>query len=202
MPSQHLTKLIQQAAVAPFASDLLEADPALWGSFWQFDVIAPGYLLPADELAFLRATRLDQHWPAETTLPQFLGDLRRAILHPQAGIWTTRLADQSCLLFVAPILGRPHRFWKRMRSHDLATMVWYCLSTGQIHAGYRAKANELWLGDMVQQRQLGLTWPSTGAKKSPPAWLKGAIEQLELNHHSSLAARLDVVILRRRLVRG
>jgi hypothetical protein len=88
LPDQ-LAHITRQVAAAPFAEDLLEVDEPLWGSFWQGDVIAPGYRLPAVELAWLRAIRLDKNWPQATTIPQFLADLRQAILAPRAGIWTS-----------------------------------------------------------------------------------------------------------------
>jgi hypothetical protein len=104
-------------AAAPFSTALLEADEALWGGFWHFDVIAPGYLLPAVELNLLRAIRLDQSWPPETTPAQFLADLRQAILDPQAGLWRLSLAGTSC--FVAATPGPP-------AGQELITVVWYC----------------------------------------------------------------------------
>ena len=94
-----LVDIANYVAAAPFATDLLEADEPLWGSFWQFDVIAPGYTLPAIELALLRATRLDGHWPEDTTADQFLADLRQAILHPQAGIWTLPVSGEPFIIF-------------------------------------------------------------------------------------------------------
>lgn len=44
----------------PFMPAMLEVDEVLWGGFWQGDVLAPGYLMPALELAFLRVTRIDE----------------------------------------------------------------------------------------------------------------------------------------------
>jgi hypothetical protein len=96
-----LDQIARHVAAAPFAEDLLVVDEPLWGGFWQGDVIAPGYQLPVVELALLRAVRLDKNWPEDTTVSQFLADLHRAILDPQAGIWLLAVAEQPCVLFVA-----------------------------------------------------------------------------------------------------
>lgn len=49
-----------------FSTAPLEADSLLWGSFWQGDVIAPGYILPALELCFLRESQLTHTTNAPT----------------------------------------------------------------------------------------------------------------------------------------
>lgn len=177
-----LTRLINQADIAPFVTDLLEADEALWGSFWQGDVIAPGYTLPAVELALLRATRLDRTWPEETTVSEFVADLHAAIRHPQTGVWTLRAAGEPCAVFAAPFL----------------TVVWYCATTGQIHAGYRAPVDTLNFPGAVELRALDVPGASHQKITHPPAWL----EKNETLDAHSLAARLDAEILRMRLQGG
>ena len=96
-----LARLAAQAGAAPFAADLLEVDEPLWGGFWQGDVIAPGYRLPAVELALLRAMRLDATWPEGTGVAQFLADLRQAISDPQAGVWLLAVAGEPCVVFAS-----------------------------------------------------------------------------------------------------
>jgi hypothetical protein len=179
-----LTRLIALAGAAPFAGDLLEVDSSLWGSFWQGDVIAPGYRLPALELALLRATRLEQHWPEGTSVGEFVAALQQAVRQPGAGVWTLRLAGEPCAVFATA------------SRHNLATVVWYCAGTGQLHAGYRAAIASLNFGGAVEQRPLGglnqaqhpqrLTL--TSRRVSPPADLPAL----------DLAARLDAEILRLR----
>lgn len=77
-----------------FSTAPLEADSLLWGSFWQGDVISPGYTLPALELAFLRETCLAQ----TTTLanPQaYLAHLRQILVHPRQKRWVTPWAETT-----------------------------------------------------------------------------------------------------------
>ncbi|HEX9923801.1 MAG TPA: hypothetical protein VGD99_14175, partial [Anaerolineae bacterium] len=96
-----LDQIVAHIARAPFATDPLEVDEPLWGSFWQGDVIAPGYTLPAVELALLRAIRLDETWPENTRVEHYLTDLRQIIRHPQAGIWTLTILGEACVVFAA-----------------------------------------------------------------------------------------------------
>lgn len=180
-----LTYLINQASIAPFATDLLEADEALWGSFWQGDVLAPGYTLPAVELALLRATRLDRTWPEETTVIEFVADLHTAIRHPQTGVWTLRAAGEPCMIFAAPF--------------SILTVVWYCETTRQIHAGYRAVADTLNFPGAVELRALDVPGASHPKITHPPAWLQAVVDLDENPGSHSLAARLDAEILRLRL---
>jgi hypothetical protein len=179
-----LTTLIAGVGVAPFATALLEVDEPVWGGFWHFDVLSPGYRLPAIELALLRATRLDHSWPAETTPEQFLTDLHQAIQHPQAGIWTVQLAEEPWAVFAAPL------------DPPALTVTWYCATTGCLHAGYRVAPANLHLEKAHLQRPL----PITNQEPSPtPDWLGPAVERLDQVEPLNRASRLDREILRWRL---
>lgn len=85
----------------PFGPHTLQAVPALWGTFWQGDVIAPGYTLPALELAFLRATRLEHTFTASSPA-QFLDSLHQILTRPPRGLWLARLpmGGAVCAVFV------------------------------------------------------------------------------------------------------
>jgi hypothetical protein len=206
-PAQ-LAHLIKLAASAPFATDLLEVDEALWGGFWQGDVIGPGYTLPAVELAWLRATRLDQHWPEGTNVTEFVTDLLQAIGQPQAGVWTLQVAGAPGVVFAAPnnqwsvVAGLP----SSVPDQQWATVVWYCPTTGQLHAGYRAAVDSLDFPGAVEQRPLDVLGAKPTKSTHPPAWLEKTVEQDEpiggqpsaVSGHS-LAARLDAEILGVRL---
>jgi hypothetical protein len=185
-----LARIVTHVATAPFASDLLEADESLWGGFWHFDVIGPGYSLPAVELALLRAVRLDRHWPEDTTVDQFLTDLRQAILHPQAGVWTLTVIGQPCVVFAAPTSAE---------RQNLATVAWYCASMGQLQAGYRATVETLHFAEAVEQHAPEFTRQPEGVKDDKPGWLALAVEQIDVGEKSNLAAQLDAAILRWRL---
>lgn len=195
--------LVAQVSSAPFAEDLLEVDEPLWGGFWQGDVIAPGYSLPAVELALLRAIRLDGTWPEGTSIPQFLADLQQAISDPHAGVWVLAVAGEPCVAFVSrgqssAVGGQP-----------LATVVWYCATTERLHAGYRTPLETLGFGEAVEQRPLAFLdsrpLGSSPSQDSQSSWLERAAEQAKIGSGQpsavggpGLAARLDAEILRLR----
>ena len=188
-----LNQIARYVAAAPFAEDLLVVDEPLWGGFWQGDVIAPGYQLPAVELALLRAVRLDKNWPEDTTLAQFLAHLHQAILDPQAGIWPLTVADQPCVMFTAAS-GRS----SAVSGQSSTTVVWYCATTGRLHAGYRAQRDGQVLATAVEQRLVGTAGRQNRPVPlgEPPAWLAEVIKQREAAEMNTLAARLDTAILR------
>jgi hypothetical protein len=197
-PTQ-LSQLIQHIATAPFAENLLEVEESLWSNFWQGDVIAPGYRLPAVELTFLRATRLDGAWPESTTVTQFLTDLRRAIRHPQAGVWTLTLAGEP-----AVVLAAPHNTQRPRKGYsDTLTVAWYCATTGQLHAGYRSRGQEIYAALPTKQRGLGsIPELQPEISKNRYDWLVQAVKHRETAASDSLAARLDLEILRIRAGAG
>jgi len=197
---QQLAQIAGHVATAAFTGELLEVDEPLWGGFWHFDVISPGYRLPAPELAFLRATRLDDHWPEGTSEAQFLADLRQAITHPQAGLWTLAVAGEPCAVFAASS-GRPlasNRFSPDTRQPALVTVVWYCATTGCWHAGYRTFARSLHFEQAVVQRKLEITADPTAENKGS-SWLAQVVEEKWVAEQNGLAGRLDLEILRLRL---
>lgn len=182
-----LTYLAAGVGTAPFVAEPLEIDEPLWGGFWHFDVLSPGYRLPANELALLRAVRLDHSWPVETSPEQFLADLRQAIQHPQAGIWTVYMAEEPWAVFAAPLTA------------PLVTVAWYCATTGCLHAGYRVAPAQLHLEKAQVQRPLHFTPVRASPFTPPPDWLGPAVEQLGQAEPLNLAGRLDAAILRWRL---
>ena len=191
--SEQLHQLTRQVAAAPFAEDLLEVDEPLWGGFWQGDVLAPGYRLPAVELALLRAIRLDGHWPAGTRVDQYLTDLRQAILDPGAGIWTLKMIGQPCVVFAAGSGEREAKNGER-----LMTVVWYCAITGRLHAGYRTHLGGLNLAGAREQHRLELTERLKPLPEEQPGWITNAAIRINPEATLSLAAQLDAEILRMR----
>jgi hypothetical protein len=183
-----LAQWIDQAAASPFTPALLEADPPLWGGFWQGDVIAPGYILPALELAVLRASRLDGNWPESTPLAQFLADLHAVICSLHAGVGALRLAGELCLIFAA-----------ETGAEGLVTVVWYSPATGCLHAGYRAPTAALRFEGIDILRPFPSPQPAA-ALTVPPPWLKQTVDHYAAHPRAeSLSTRLDAAILRYRL---
>lgn len=156
-----------------FATDLLEIDAALWGGFWQGDVLSPGYLLPVGELNLLRAVRLAETWPPDTTLDTFLADARQILQDVRAGRWTLTLAGEPCVVVAA--------------GEAQLTVVWYCATTDRLHAMYRVSVGDFCLPHPVEEQQpliiVGQRIPIRGVD-IPPAEEPGL----------SRAARLDYAI--------
>jgi hypothetical protein len=197
--AEALNQIVAHIAGAPFATDPLEVDEPLWGSFWQGDVIAPGYTLPAVELALLRAIRLDQTWPETTSVEQYLTDLRRIILHPQAGIWTLTITGQPCIIFAATDQEQPPNpksKIKNLKPKIPLTVVWYCATTGRLHAGYRTTRGRLRFDEAVEQRASKFGDPRSNEAEESWDWLERIVEQMDIKPASSFATRLDAEILR------
>ena len=178
-----LAQVIDQMATAPFSMAHLEADEALWGSFWHFDVIGPGYRLPAMELNLLRAIRLDQSWPPETTPAQFLADLRQAILDPAAGVWRLSLAGTPCFIAAAST------------GHGLITVAWYGATTGQLQAGYRVTPGQLNLATAIPLKAPGFDEQEVSEDKRP-AWPAQTVQNRDIGPGASVTLRLDTEILK------
>lgn len=203
--AEQVTRLGAQVAAAPFTTGLLEVDEPLWGGFWHGDVIAPGYRLPAVELALLRAVRLDGHWLEGTSVEQFVADLQQAAQDPHAGMWTLSLAGEPCVIFAAPTAESMPPNVKlangksKVEGRKVITVVCYCGTTGRLHAGYRTSARGLHLAEAVKQRSLGVvTPPDDNSTSAAPDWIEQVVEQdhSDANH---VAARLDAAILRMRI---
>ncbi|NIP24176.1 MAG: hypothetical protein GWO38_10250 [Phycisphaerae bacterium] len=96
---------IRPRSPLPFTPARLEVERDLWGSFWQGDVIAPGYKLPALELAYLRATRLDETF-TDPTPQSYLQNLQTTLLQFPSGAWLAQFSRISavCVAFEADAL--------------------------------------------------------------------------------------------------
>ena len=116
------------------------------------------------------------------------------MLDPQAGLWTLAVAGEPSIIFAAPATNRK----SKIQNPKSMTVVWYCASTGRLHAGYRTSPGELlWqMGGAVKHRgleaNLRLKLP---VKEKGPSWLVQVADQNGLNEPQSLAARLDLAIL-------
>ncbi len=103
-----------------FNSATLEVDTALWGGFWQGDVISAGYTLPALELAFLRENRL-AHTIDASTPNEYFAQLQNSLKQKPMGAWETNIAGQVLRCIAVPESSQ----WR---------IIWYTETT--IFAGY------------------------------------------------------------------
>ena len=120
---------IQRQAPWPFLSGGVEVEADLWGDFWEGDVIGPGYVLPLLELAFLRATRLEETFVGPT--PQdYLQALNERLIQFPLGAWAARFGPEEVLCAV--FQTRPKA---PATSRALFCLIW--LVDGVIAAGYQ-----------------------------------------------------------------
>jgi hypothetical protein len=105
---EELSHIVAHVAQAPFASRLVR--PPRW---WREALARLGITMPArvsaGEFHLFRRVYLDEQWPPGTTLETYVQDLRQAIRHPEAQIWTYHYYGAPALGFLAPshIPGAP-----------------------------------------------------------------------------------------------
>jgi hypothetical protein len=179
--TDQIDSLLDLAGAAPFTPALLAVDEPLWGGFWQFDVLSPGSSLPALELALLRSTRLDGHFPARLTPAQFLAHLHATVRAPGAAVWTVWLVGHPCAVFA----GSP--------IDQIQTVVWYGVETRHLHAGYGIVPYPAHFAGMTGQRIA--PFPAMQLPP-PPDWLAITMEQHRHSSSPAPATTLDVEILR------
>jgi hypothetical protein len=184
LTANQLQEIVSHVSMAPFSYHLLAVDEPLWGGVWHFDVLAPGSRLPAVELALLRGIRLDGYWPEGTSSDQFLADLRAVIVHPHPGLWALTVAGEPCLVFAAKT------------DPALVTVGWYCITTGQLHAGYRTPVLAFSMPEAIGLQSPLFSSETPHEISSPPEWLSEVIQQKADMFPQDLAERLDVAILR------
>ena len=103
-----LSQIVAHVAQAPFASRPVR--PPRW---WREALARCGIAVPArvsaGEFHLLKRVYLDEQWPPGTTLETYVRDLRQAIRHPEAQVWTYRYYGAPALGFLSPshIPGAP-----------------------------------------------------------------------------------------------
>jgi hypothetical protein len=103
-----LSQIVAYVAQAPFASRLVRP-PRWWREALARCGTAVPARVPASEFHLFRRVYLDEQWPPGTTLETYVRDLRQAIRHPKAEIWTYRYYGAPAIGFLAPshISGTP-----------------------------------------------------------------------------------------------
>ncbi len=82
-----------------FTPATLEVDETLWGGFWQGDVLAPGYCLPAVELSYLRHMH-SVEGPTFENPQTYLIHLQHSLLQFPISLWLGQFWQQSILCVV------------------------------------------------------------------------------------------------------
>jgi len=98
---EELPQIVAHVAQSPFASRLVR--PPRW---WREALGRLGITMPArvsaGEFHLFRMVYLDEQWPPGTTLETYVQDLRQAIRHPEAQVWTYHYYGAPAIGFLAP----------------------------------------------------------------------------------------------------
>jgi hypothetical protein len=99
----------------------------------------------ASEAHLLKRIYYDQQWPVGTTTDQFVADLRLAIRHPDASVWTYEYFDEPCVGLLAPshIRGTP--------GAKPYIFVVYSARYGTLTTGYQATGPEMVFNEKHQR---------------------------------------------------
>lgn len=122
-----------------FTPATLAVDETLWGGFWQGDVLAPGYCLPAVELSYLRHKHSVEGSTFEN--PQtYLIHLQHSLLQAPTSLWIGQFWQQSILCVVVEgwtiwlrageIVGAYADMPKCCPGYDLQAIKWNNIPSG------------------------------------------------------------------------
>jgi hypothetical protein len=96
-----LSQIVAHVAQAPFASRPVRPPSWLLEALARLGITMPARM-PASEAHLLKRIYYDQQWPVGTTTDQFVADLRLAIRHPDARVWTYEYFGEPCVGLLAP----------------------------------------------------------------------------------------------------
>lgn len=97
-----LQQLINHVVRVPFSSRRLKINRWLRRELENRGVQIPSEKSPSVEIHLLKRIYLDQQWPPETTVDDFVTDLHQAIQHREVQVWTYRWFGETFLGFLAP----------------------------------------------------------------------------------------------------
>jgi len=96
-----LSQIVAHVARAPLASHLIRPPGWLREELARLGVTMPARV-PAGETHLLKRIYYDQQWPIGTAIDQFVADLRLAIRHRDASVWTYEYFGEPCVGLLAP----------------------------------------------------------------------------------------------------
>jgi hypothetical protein len=99
---QELAQILEHVAQADFSSRSLPVDERLWGISYRGQILDRESRLPSVEGHLLKRIYVEEQWPEGTTIEEYVADLRRAVRHPQAQVWTYWHAGSPCVGILAP----------------------------------------------------------------------------------------------------
>ncbi len=139
-----LSQIVAHVAQAPFASRPVRPPSWLREALTRLGITMPARM-PASEAHLLKRIYYDQQWPVGTTTDQFVADLRLAIRHPDASVWTYEYFDEPCVGLLAPshIRGTP--------GAKPYIFVVYSARYGMLTTGYQATGPEMVFNEKHQR---------------------------------------------------
>lgn len=99
--TEEVAAIIAHVAQAPFATYLSRTPAELRELLAQKGVSLTARHSSLERHLFKRVYE-EQQWPVGTTAEEYVRDLQKAVVHPQAQIWTYRYFGQSFVGFLAP----------------------------------------------------------------------------------------------------
>lgn len=131
---EELRRVLAGVASAPFTTRLIRPDARLQGKAY-LGVRFTGDEVPSSIAHTAKRVLVEQQWPVGTPPPQYLDDLRRAIMHPSAEVYTYRygfpgLNAPRCLGIAAP---------NHVQAPQSEPRIWvvYSAKDGTITTGYQ-----------------------------------------------------------------
>jgi hypothetical protein len=139
-----LSQLVAHVAQALFASRPVRPPRWLREALARCGITVPARV-PACEAHLLKRIYYDQQWPVGTTADQFVADLRLAIRHLDARVWTYEYFGEPCVGLLAPshIRGTP--------GAKPYIFVVYSARYGTLTTGYQASDPETIFNDKHQR---------------------------------------------------
>ncbi|MBL7184431.1 MAG: hypothetical protein ISS50_08280 [Anaerolineae bacterium] len=141
---EELSQIVAHVAQAPFASRPVRPPGWLREALARLGITMPARV-PAGEAHLLKRVYYDQQWPVGTTTDRFVADLRLAIRHPDACVWTYEYFGEPCVGLLAPshIRGTP--------GAKPYIFVAYSARYGTLTTGYQASGPETIFNEKHQQ---------------------------------------------------
>lgn len=125
LTEEELGRVIEHVAEAGFDPDARErARGRLRGFVWRGDRLKSNDMLPPAERHYISHVRIDQEWPASTSLDDYIESVRRVIRDPTSGVFANRYLEEPSLAFI-----RESRGLKGPGGHDWV-LIQYRTSTG------------------------------------------------------------------------
>ncbi len=98
---QELNKVIEHVAKVKFNSNGKEkARKAIWGQLWNGKVIQQGDIVSPDVAHYLKHVKVNNEWPQDVELDDYIQSLKDVINNPKSGIFVSRYNEAWQIGFI------------------------------------------------------------------------------------------------------